>query len=93
MTFVGDSIIGRGVNIEAGAVIANCRNERDDKAIHVRVGREKVRIEKTKFGAVVGDGSRIGANAVLAPGTLLSPLSIVERGQLVDQDPMRSIRR
>ena len=33
--FVGDSIIGRKVNLEAGAVIANHFNERRDKQITV----------------------------------------------------------
>jgi len=38
-----------------------------------------------KFGALVGDDSRIGANAVTTPGTLLPPRSIVRRLELVDQ--------
>jgi acetyltransferase-like isoleucine patch superfamily enzyme len=41
----------------------------------------------SKFGALVGDGSRIGANAVIAPGALLERGSIVGRLQLIDQKP------
>jgi len=39
-----------------------------------------------QFGAVVGDRSRIGANAVLAPGTILTSDSIVPRLASIDQD-------
>ena len=34
LNFVGDSILGSGVNVEAGAMIANYRNELIDKAGH-----------------------------------------------------------
>jgi NDP-sugar pyrophosphorylase family protein len=83
--FVGDSIIGTNVNMEAGSVIANHYNERTDKLI--RVVHEQLVIETgvTKFGALVGDSSRIGANAVLSPGTLLTPNSIVKRLELIEQ--------
>jgi bifunctional N-acetylglucosamine-1-phosphate-uridyltransferase/glucosamine-1-phosphate-acetyltransferase GlmU-like protein len=86
LSFVGDSILGSGVNIEAGAMIANHRNERADKAIHVRIAGARHPTGVEKFGALVGDRSRIGANAVLAPGTILAPDSIVPRLALVDQD-------
>ena len=81
--FIGDSIIGSGVNMEAGAVIANHYNERVDKSISIRWGTQVIMTGATKFGAVVGDFSRIGANAVLSPGTLLKPHSIVKRLELV----------
>jgi NDP-sugar pyrophosphorylase family protein len=83
--FVGDSIVGRGVNLEAGAIIANHYNERKNKAIDVLVSGERVSTGTTKFGALLGDGCRIGANAVLAPGTILPPNSIVQRLELIEQ--------
>jgi len=83
--YVGDSIIGQDVNLEAGAVLANHFNERTDKRIFVRVGGQAVATGLTKFGAVLGDGTRIGANAVTTPGTLLPPHSVVPRLGLVDQ--------
>lgn len=81
--FVGDSIIGSDVNFEAGAVVANRWNERADKTIVVCDRGRVLATGVTRFGAVVGDGSRIGANAVLSPGTLLPPGSVVGRLQLV----------
>ena len=85
--FVGDSLLGMGVNLEAGAVIANHYNERMDKKITARWKGEIYDTGLTKFGALVGDGCRIGANAVLSPGTLLEKNSIVARLQLVEQNP------
>ena len=87
MNFVGDSIIGADVNIEAGAVIANHRNEREDRNIRIVYRGQVIDTGVSKFGALVGDGSRIGANAVIAPGALLQPASIVDRLQLIDQSP------
>ncbi len=83
--FIGDSIIGSGVNFEAGSITANHYNERADKEITVLIGNAKVHTLLNKFGALVGDGTKIGANAVLSPGTILTPLSIVKRLELVDQ--------
>ena len=84
--FVGDSILGSDVNLEAGAVVCNYRNERSDKEIRVRVGATLHGTGCDKFGAVIGDGCRIGANAVLAPGAVLVPRSIVGRGALLDDE-------
>ena len=84
--FVGDSILGSDVNLEAGSIVCNYRNERADKEIRVRVGAGLHATGCDKFGAVIGDGCRIGANAVLAPGAVLEPRSIVGRGALHDDE-------
>jgi len=83
--FVGDSWLGSGVNMEAGSVIANHFNERSDKTIHVLLRGKKTALDVIKFGALVGDKSKIGANAVLSPGTILPPSSVVKRLELVEQ--------
>ena len=83
--FVGDSLIGSYVNMEAGSIIANHYNERLDKTIYVMLNKKKTKIEVTKFGALVGDHSKIGANAVLSPGTILLPESVVKRLELIEQ--------
>jgi UDP-N-acetylglucosamine diphosphorylase / glucose-1-phosphate thymidylyltransferase / UDP-N-acetylgalactosamine diphosphorylase / glucosamine-1-phosphate N-acetyltransferase / galactosamine-1-phosphate N-acetyltransferase len=83
--FAGDSIIGSHVNMEAGSVIANHYNEREQKEIAVMINGKCVPTGSEKFGALVGDSSRIGANAVLSPGTILEPGSIVGRLMLVAQ--------
>ena len=84
LNFVGDSILGTGVNLEAGAIV---RNERDDNAIRIRFGGSVMETGVEKFGAVIGDGVRIGAcghrPAILEPGTRIPRLA------LVDQHPSR----
>lgn len=82
------AVIGHDVNIEAGAILANHYNERADDTVYVHHRGERICTELHKFGSVVGDGCRIGANAVLSPGTLLLPKTIVKRLELVEQDPL-----
>lgn len=84
--FVGDSVLGARVNLEAGSIVCNYRNERADKQVRVRVGGALHDTGVTKFGALIGDDGRIGANAVLAPGALLAPGSVVGRTALLDQE-------
>lgn len=79
-------MLGHGINLEAGSIVANYRNERDDKEIQVRVEGVLQRTGCEKFGALLGDQCRIGANAVLAPGTLLLPARVVGRGQVFDAE-------
>jgi NDP-sugar pyrophosphorylase family protein len=83
--FVGDSLLGVHVNMEAGSVIANHYNERADKTIYVALSGRTHAISVKKFGALVGDHTKIGANAVLSPGTILPSESIVARLELIDQ--------
>lgn len=87
LNFVGDSILGASVNIEAGAAIANYRNELEEKAIRIawRDGTLETGVEK--FGALLGDETRVGANAVIAPGAILERQARVPRLALVDQYP------
>lgn len=83
--YIGNSLVGSDVNFEAGALVANHHNDRTDKRIFVRTAAgEVVETGVTKFGAVVGDHCRVGANAVIAPGNLLLPETIVPRLTLMD---------
>jgi UDP-N-acetylglucosamine diphosphorylase / glucose-1-phosphate thymidylyltransferase / UDP-N-acetylgalactosamine diphosphorylase / glucosamine-1-phosphate N-acetyltransferase / galactosamine-1-phosphate N-acetyltransferase len=84
--FVGDSVLGSDVNLEAGSIICNYRNERPEKEIWVRVGADLHRTGSHKFGAVVGDHCRVGANSVIAPGAILQVGSIVRRLSLRDDE-------
>jgi NDP-sugar pyrophosphorylase family protein len=87
LNFVGDSILGAKVNVEAGAMIANYRNEKDDKRIRIQLDGQIIETGTDKFGALVGDDARIGANAVIAPGALIAPGTKIGRLKLVDQWP------
>ncbi|MGB5275182.1 MAG: DapH/DapD/GlmU-related protein [Flavobacteriaceae bacterium] len=87
LNYVGNSIIGSDVNLEAGAVIANHFNEYRDRTIKLNYQDMIIDTQSLKFGAIIGDRSRIGANAVLNPGTVLAQNTIV--GRLVHIDQMR----
>ena len=84
--FVGDSILGGGVNLEAGAIVCNYRNERADKQVFVVLGGALVATGVSKFGALLGDGCRLGANAVVAPGAILAAGTVVGRAKLLDAE-------
>lgn len=83
--YIGNSIIGRNVNFEAGSIAANHYNERANKQIFILYNGEIIATNSEKFGSLVGDDSKIGANAVLSPGTILNKASIVKRLELVEQ--------
>lgn len=83
LNFVGDSLIGSGVTLEVGAHIANCGKESPTvKIVH---DGQIIDTRQAKFGAVVGDGVSMGANAVLREGTLLPKGSVIPRLTYVDQ--------
>jgi len=87
LSFVGDSILGSHTNIEAGAMIANYRNEMTDKQIRFHYRESIIETGIDKFGALLGDNVRIGANAVIAPGVLLEPNQKLTRGGKIDLHP------
>ncbi len=74
--YLGDSILGNGVNLGAGAKCANFRL--DGGMVQLRLGDEKVNTGRRKLGAILGDGVQVGCNAVLSPGTVLGARSVVE---------------
>ncbi|KUJ61180.1 LpxA family transferase [Flavobacteriaceae bacterium CRH] len=83
--YIGNSIIGRNINFEAGSIAANHYNERTVKKISVLYNSEIIETNSDKFGSLIGDNSRVGANAVLSPGTILAKNSIVKRLELIEQ--------
>jgi len=85
LNYVGNSIVGEDVNLEAGAVLANHLNEFKDQTIKVIIDESIMDTHVLKFGSLIGDGSRIGANSVLNPGTILIRKTIVGRLKHIDQ--------
>jgi len=76
--YVGDSIIGREVNLGAGTKLANLKFTR--KEIVIEFEGRKYRTGLKKMGAIIGDFSQTGCNSVLQPGTLLGKRSFVFPG-------------
>jgi NDP-sugar pyrophosphorylase family protein len=73
--YVGDSVLGNGAHLGAGAILSNFRL--DQKPIVLRLPGATVETGLRKFGAILGDRAEIGCNAVLQPGTLLGPRALV----------------
>ncbi|MCB0324752.1 MAG: hypothetical protein KDD69_14315 [Bdellovibrionales bacterium] len=84
--FVGDSILGERVNLEAGSIICNYRNEREDKEIRLPFDDRLVPTGVDKFGALLGDDARLGANAVIAPGAIIPCGTVIRRCELFDAE-------
>lgn len=66
--YVGDSILGNRVNLGAGVKCANLRL--DHKEISLHLEGKKMMTGLRKFGAILGDDTQIGCNAVILPGTI-----------------------
>jgi NDP-sugar pyrophosphorylase family protein len=73
--YVGDSLLGNRAHLGAGAICSNLRLDQKRVLIHLAGGAVDTGLKK--FGAVLGDGAEVGCNAVLNPGTLLGPRSLV----------------
>lgn len=66
--YVGDSILGYGAHMGAGAVTSNVKG---DKTPVVIKGEKRYETGRKKLGAMLGDGAEIGCGAVLNPGTII----------------------
>lgn len=69
--FVGDSVIGVSARLGSGTILSNRRF--DQKAITLGSGEFKLPTEHQFVGTILGDYSRLGANVVAAPGTVVGP--------------------
>jgi NDP-sugar pyrophosphorylase family protein len=73
--YVGDSVLGNRAHLGAGAICSNLRL--DQKKVVINLAEVPVDTGLRKFGAILGDHAEVGCNAVLNPGTLLGPRSLV----------------
>jgi NDP-sugar pyrophosphorylase family protein len=78
LNYVGDSILGNEVNLGAGAVCSNVRLDRGP--VRIRLGGVEHETGFARMGVVLGDGVQVGCNAVLNPGTLIGPRTLVYPG-------------
>jgi NDP-sugar pyrophosphorylase family protein len=73
--YVGDSILGTGVNLGAGTKISNLRN--DGGEVQLRIDGARIGSGLRKFGAILGEGCQLGCNSVTNPGVILGCNSVV----------------
>jgi N-acetylglucosamine-1-phosphate uridyltransferase (contains nucleotidyltransferase and I-patch acetyltransferase domains) len=77
-SYVGDSILGNGAHLGAGAICSNLRL--DQKPVTVRTPERTYETGLRKFGAVLGDSAEVGCNSVLNPGSVLGKYALVAPG-------------
>lgn len=69
--YVGDSILGREVNLGAGTKCANLKVDMGKATVRVKMGEATHDTGLRKIGAIMGDHSSVGCNTVTNPGTLI----------------------
>ena len=84
LSYVGDSVLGRGVNFGAGTTVANLRH--DDEAVSLTVKGDRVSTGRRKFGVVCGDAAKTGINTSLNAGVTLSTAAATDPGAVVLRD-------
>lgn len=73
LAYVGDSVLGAGVNLGAGTVLSNFRHDGRGIAIPAAPHREdgsRIETGRRKLGAILGDRVKTGCNSVLHPGVI-----------------------
>jgi NDP-sugar pyrophosphorylase family protein len=89
--YVGDSILGNHVNLGAGTKCANLRF--DKHPISITFDGKRISSGLRKLGAIFGDYSQTGCNAVTNPGTLIGkgnclPPCIAAQGMISPQSAL-----
>jgi UDP-N-acetylglucosamine diphosphorylase / glucose-1-phosphate thymidylyltransferase / UDP-N-acetylgalactosamine diphosphorylase / glucosamine-1-phosphate N-acetyltransferase / galactosamine-1-phosphate N-acetyltransferase len=67
--YVGDSILGYRAHLGAGVILSNVKLDHGEIAVVTPDGLIPTGLRK--FGAIVGDRTEIGCNAVINPGSVI----------------------
>lgn len=73
--YVGDSILGYRTHLGAGVILSNVKL--DHREILIAAGEHMIPTGMKKFGAIIGDRTEIGCNAVINPGAVIGRDCIV----------------
>ncbi len=82
--YIGDSVVSDNVGVGAGAVFANLRL--DENEIYSVIKDTRIRTNRVKLGAIVGEGARIGIESQLMPGVKVGRKSVVGPGVILTND-------
>lgn len=91
--YIGDSLLGYKVHFGAGSLTSNVKS--DESNVTLMINSEKIKTNRKKIGALVGDKVEIGCNAVLTPGSIIGknttiyPLVMV-RGEIPENKIVKS---
>ena len=82
--YVGDSILGRNVNLGAGTKLSNLTvvSVKDAATgqrptLKIVIAGQEIDTGLSKLGAILGDGVQTGCNSVLNPGVIVGPHSLI----------------
>lgn len=81
-TFAGDSILGHGARVGSGAILANRKFNQTNIKISLD-GETVTDTGRDFFGALLGDQSRLGANVITSPGTVIGTHTWVGSGAVL----------
>jgi NDP-sugar pyrophosphorylase family protein len=76
--YVGDSILGYKAHLGAGVILSNVKLDHSEISVPGPGGN--IATGLTKFGAIIGDRTEIGCNAVINPGSVIGIDCIVYPG-------------
>ena len=91
--YIGDSLLGYKVHFGAGSLTSNVKS--DESNVTLTINSEKIKTNRKKVGALVGDKVEIGCNTVLTPGSIIGknttiyPLVMV-RGEIPENKIVKS---
>lgn len=75
--YVGDSVLGYKTHLGSGVVLSNLKSAQKESTVKVTTLEGTIDTGLRKFGALLGDNVEVGANAVLNPGTIVGPRSVI----------------
>jgi NDP-sugar pyrophosphorylase family protein len=71
--YVGDSFLGRSVNLGAGTKLANLKLKGTEVKVKHPITGDLISTGLRKMSAIMGDRAQTGCNSVLSPGSILMP--------------------
>ncbi len=84
LSYVGDSVVGQGINLGAGFITANLRHDKGNVLSMVKGKLVDTKMEK--FGTVIGDGVKTAIRTSVYPGRKIWPDKQTDIGSIVKYD-------
>ena len=84
LSYIGDSVIGEGVNFGSGTQIANYRFDSDN--VNVLTEKGWANSGRKKLGAFVGDNTKFGVLSCTMPGKLIGSDCWIHSGVVVNRN-------
>jgi UDP-N-acetylglucosamine diphosphorylase/glucosamine-1-phosphate N-acetyltransferase len=84
LSYIGDSVLGKGCNLGAGTITANLRF--DGTPIEVTIKGERLNSGRRKLGVIMGDDVQTGINVSIHPGVIIGPGVWIAPGLIIQRD-------